>query len=65
MSHFILIKFLSHSDSFIRKIIPIFYQVEHESCLEFKITVHRGEGITKGSYFQDYSEYLLHYFENE
>lgn len=30
------------------------FEVEHESCLDFQITIHRGEGITKGSTFQDY-----------
>ncbi|XP_018011748.1 cytosolic phospholipase A2 isoform X2 [Hyalella azteca] len=30
------------------------FEVEHESCLDFTITIHRGEGITKGSLLQDY-----------
>ncbi|KAF2356544.1 C2 domain [Trinorchestia longiramus] len=30
------------------------FEVEHESCLDFTITIHRGEGVTKGSILQDY-----------
>uniref|UniRef100_A0A2P2I3R9 Phospholipase A2 n=1 Tax=Hirondellea gigas TaxID=1518452 RepID=A0A2P2I3R9_9CRUS len=30
------------------------FAVEHESCLDFQIVIHKGENITKGSALQDY-----------
>ncbi|CAL4068414.1 unnamed protein product [Meganyctiphanes norvegica] len=29
------------------------FQVAHEKCVDLKVTVHRGENITKGSWFKD------------